>query len=199
MNPFGPAVENLVDQFQRLPGIGRKSAERLAHYILQCGAGEAQELADAIQHVKQAVRPCSVCHNLSDSEVCQICADQRRDRQLVCVVELPRDVAALEASGAYRGVYHVLQGRLSPLEGVGPEQLTIEDLVKRVREDSVKEIVMGTNPTVEGDGTALFISNLLEGMPLKITRLARGIASGSVLEFANKEVLADAMKGRQPL
>jgi recombination protein RecR len=196
-HPFGPTVSHLIDQFAQLPGIGRKSAERLAHFILACREEEAFALADAIRAVKSAVRACSICHNLTERDVCEICGNPRRNRQLVCVVEQPRDVVALEAAGVYEGVYHVLQGRISPLDGIGPEDLTIDSLVRRVRHDGVSEIVMATNPTLEGDGTALYISNLLENEPVKITRLARGIASGSVLEFANKEMLADAMRGRQ--
>lgn len=198
MNPYGPIVENLIDQFQALPGIGRKSAERLAHHVLQSQSEEALKLSQAIQQVKETVRPCSICFNLTDQETCSICSDPRRDQHVVCVVELPRDLMAIEASGVFSGVYHVLQGRISPLEGIGPERLTIDALVKRVKSVPVTEIVMATNPTLEGDGTALFISNMLEGLPVEITRLARGIAAGSVLEFSNREVLADAMKGRRP-
>lgn len=198
VNPYGPAVENLIDQFQALPGIGRKSAERLAHYILQCSPDDALQLSRAIEQVKQTVRPCSVCFNLTDEETCSICSDSRRDPQVVCVVELPRDLLAVEAAGVFGGRYHVLQGRISPLEGVGPEQLTVDALIRRVKDTPVTEIVMATNPTLEGDGTALYLSNVLDGLPVKITRLARGIAAGSVLEFSNREVLADAMRGRQP-
>lgn len=196
-HPFGPAVARLIEQFCKLPGIGNKSAERLAHHVLANSDADANALAEAIRHVKSAIRPCRTCFNLTEDEVCRVCVSPHRNKRLVCVVELPRDVISLESSGAYDGVYHVLQGRISPLDGVGPEDLTIDSLVRRVRADSVQEIVMATNPTLEGDGTALFISNVLAGFPVKITRLARGIASGSVLEFANKEMLADAMRGRQ--
>jgi len=196
-HPYGPAVGNLVDQFATLPGIGRKSAERLAHHILSCSTDEALKLAEAIRAVKSSVRPCSQCFNLTEGDLCSICADPRRQRHVICIVEQPRDVTALEASGAYQGLYHVLQGRISPLEGVGPEDLTIAPLLRRVRRDGVQEVVMATNPTLEGDGTALYISNLLAGEQVRITRLARGIASGSVLEFANKEMLADALAGRR--
>jgi recombination protein RecR len=196
-HPYGPAVGNLIDQFAQLPGIGRKSAERLTHYILRCSEADALKLADAIRLVKQSVHACRDCFNLTEGELCGICSDPRRDRHVVCVVEQPRDVTSLEAAGVYRGLYHVLQGRISPLEGVGPENLTIDALLRRIRQAGVSEVVMATNPTLEGDGTALFISNLLANEPVKITRLARGIASGSVLEFANKEMLADAMRGRQ--
>lgn len=196
-HPYGRAVGNLIEQFSTLPGIGRKSAERLAHYILGCDEDEALQLAEAIRRVKEAVRPCSVCYNLTENEVCDICSDPRRERHVICVVEQPRDVTSLEAAGAYNGLYHVLRGCISPLNGVGPEDLTIGALLGRVRQDEVTEVVMATNPTLEGDGTALYISNLLENEPVRITRLARGVASGSVLEFANKEMLADAMRGRQ--
>lgn len=196
-HPFGPAVANLVDQFSNLPGVGNRTAERLAHHILSCNETEALALADAIRHVKSSIRVCKECFNLTESDVCRICSSHQRNRQVVCIVEQPRDVIALEASGMYEGVYHVLRGRISPLEGIGPEDLTIDSLVRRVRRDGVQELIMATNPTLEGDGTALFISNLLAGDPVRITRLARGIASGSVLEFANKEMLADAMRGRQ--
>jgi len=189
-------MSRLIDEFEMLPGVGRKSAERLAHFILMCPPEKALALADAIRTVKTTVRPCSICYNLTEGEICHICTDSRRDATVVCVVEQPRDLISLEASGAFQGVYHVLQGRISPLEGIGPEQLTIDGLLRRVRKNGVKEVVMATNPTLEGDGTALFISNLLAGEEVKITRLARGIPSGSVLEFANREMLADALRGR---
>ena len=196
-HPFGPAVTNLVEQFSRLPGIGKKSAERLAHHVLGTSEGEALALAEAIREVKSTIRACRTCFNLTQEETCRICSSPQRNHHVVCIVEQPRDLIALEASGSYDGVYHVLQGRISPLEGIGPEDLTIDALVRRVRHEGVQELIMATNPTLEGDGTALFISNVLASDPVRITRLARGIASGSVLEFANREMLADAMRGRQ--
>ena len=198
-HPFGPAVANLIQQFQELPGIGRKSAERLANHVLNCSSEEAQELADAILDVKSSVHPCQICFNLTQNETCEICSDPRRDQDVICVVEQPKDVTLIESSGAYRGLYHILQGRLSPLDGIGPEDLTMDALVKRVREGSIQEIMMATNPNTEGDGTALFLTNLLANETVNITRLARGIASGSVLEFANKEMLADAIRGRHQM
>ena len=193
------SVVNLITEFAKLPGIGKKSAERLAYHILRQHESEALALAEAIRSVKQNVRYCAVCYNLAEQETCAICRDAARDATLLCVVEQPRDLIALEQTGVYRGVYHVLLGRIAPLDGIGPEQLTIDALVRRVREGDVREVVMATNPTVEGDGTSLYISNLLGDTGVRITRLARGITSGSVLEFANKEILTDALSGRQDL
>ena len=193
------SVARMIDQLARLPGIGRKSAERIAYHLLRVNKAEALALADAIRDVRENVRYCRSCYNLAESEQCTVCLDPKRDRSLLCVVEQPRDVMALEQSAAYRGLYHVLLGRIAPLEGIGPEQLTIEPLVERVRAGDIREVIMATNPTVEGDGTALHISNLLSGMPVQITRLARGITTGSILEYTNKEILADALSGRQKL
>jgi recombination protein RecR len=191
------SVTRLVDELAKLPGIGKKSAERLAYHILRVHQNEALALADAIRNVKANVRYCSKCYNLAEGELCAICEDPRRDQALLCVVEQPRDLMALEQAGTYRGVYHVLLGRIAPLEGIGPDQLTIDALVARVHGGSFREIIMGTNPTLEGDGTALYIANRLGETNVPITRLARGITTGSVLEFANKEILADALSGRQ--
>lgn len=197
MPQFTESVTTLVNEFAKLPGIGKKSAERLAYHILRVHRVEALALADAIRDVKDNVRYCRVCYNLSEEEECSICRDPNRDRSILCVVEQPRDLMVLEQSGAYRGLYHVLLGRIAPLEGIGPEQLTIDALVQRLHGGEIKEVIMATNPTVEGDGTALHVSNLLGEMPVQITRLARGITTGSVLEFANKEILTDALTGRQ--
>ena len=197
MADYSASVTRLIDEFAKLPGIGKKSAERLAYHILRIPESEALCLASAISDVKQNVHHCAICYNLAEGEECEICRDPRRDPSLLCVVEQPRDLLALEQAGVYRGRYHVLLGRIAPLEGIGPDQLTIDALVKRVRAGGIREIIMATNPTLEGDGTALHISNLLADQPVQITRLARGITTGSVLEFANKEILADAMTGRQ--
>jgi len=193
------SIGKLIDELGKLPGVGRKSAERLAYHLLRVNKTEALRLADAIRDVRENVRYCSSCFNLAESELCAICSDPRRDQGQICVVEQPRDLMALEQAGAFRGLYHVLLGRIAPLDGIGPEQLTIDRLIARVREGDVQEIIMATNPTVEGDGTALYLSNLLAEFPVKATRLARGITTGSVLEYTNKEVLADALTGRQQL
>ena len=199
MAQFTASVARLIDELAKLPGIGRKSAERVAYHILRVHKSEALSLADAIRDVRENVRYCKICFNLSEDEVCPICQDPKRDRSTLCVVEQPRDLMALEQAGTFSGLYHVLLGRISPLEGIGPDQLTIDQLVERVAKGELKEIVMATNPTVEGDGTALHISNLLADYSVRMTRLARGITSGSVLEYTNKEILADALAGRQKL
>ena len=198
MDQVSESVANLVEYFTKLPGIGKKSAERLAYHILRISEPEANALADAIRSVKENVAYCKTCFNLTEGEQCGICRDMKRDRSRILVVEQPRDLIALEAAGSYRGLYHVLLGRLAPLEGIGPEQLTIESLCQRVKGGEVDEIIMGTNPTLEGDGTALYLSNILADLPVNVTRLARGITSGSVLEHANREMLSDAITGRQP-
>ncbi|MEM7783001.1 MAG: recombination mediator RecR [Planctomycetota bacterium] len=199
MAELSESVTQLIEQLSKLPGIGRKSAERLTYHILRVPESEAFALSDAVRNVRQNVRYCDVCFNLAESELCNVCRDPSRDQKTVCVVQQPRDLMALEQSGTYRGLYHVLLGRIAPLENIGPDQLTIDQLVERVADGSFTEVIMATNPTVEGDGTALYISNLLAEYNVKLTRLARGITTGSILEYTNKEILADAMSGRQPL
>ncbi len=199
-------VERLVAAFAKLPGVGRRSAERLAFWVLTAAPDEALELARAVEAVKKDVRHCSVCFNLTDADPCAICSDTRRDRGVVLVIEQPRDLIALEQTGLHRGVYHVLLGRLSPLEGIGPEELTVGRLLGRVEDPSknsggepVREVVLGLNPTLEGDGTALFLSEELSRRGVSVTRLARGLPAGGTLEQASKAVLADALAGRQPV
>ena len=199
MAELADSVTQVIEQLSRLPGIGKKSAERLAYHLLRVPESEAFALADSIRNVRENVRYCSVCFNLAESEKCRICSDATREQKTLCVVQQPRDLMALEQSGTYRGMYHVLLGRLAPLENIGPDDLTIEALVKRVSEGDFKEVIMATNPTVEGDGTALYISNQLAEFSVSLTRLARGITTGSILEYTNKEILADAISGRQPL
>ena len=194
--PLG-AIARLVQEFTRLPGIGPKTAERLTHHLLLAERQQVLDLADALRGIKDNVRACQQCFNLTESALCSLCRDERRDRTVICVVEQARDLTSLERTGTYRGLYHVLGGRLAPLENIGPEQLTIEALVQRVQKGGVREIIMATNPTMEGDGTALYLSNVLAGTGVRMTRLARGLPSGSVLEFANSQMLADALEGRR--
>ena len=199
MAELSDSVVYMIDQLARLPGIGRKSAERLAYHLLRVPDTEAYALADSIRHVRENVRYCDICFNLAESEMCNLCRDPTRDQNTVCVVQQPRDLMAIEQSGTYRGLYHVLLGRIAPLENIGPDQLTIDGLIERVANGSFTEVIMATNPTAEGDATALYISNVLSQYDVPLTRLARGITTGSILEHTNKEILADAISGRQPL
>ena len=197
---YTAVVDRLMNALGRLPGIGARSAERIAHHLLKCPPEEALELAEAIRAAKDQIRHCRVCFHLTEADqpLCSICRDPRRDTGTVCVVEQSRDLIAIEKARAFHGVYHVLLGRLAPLSGMGPEQLTIDALAARIGEGTIRELVMATNPNLEGDGTALLIANRLGGSGVRITRLARGLASGSTLEFANRDMLADALTGRQP-
>jgi recombination protein RecR len=192
----GP-IACLVRELGKLPGIGPKTAERLTHHLLAADTSEVLALADALRALKEQVRPCRCCCNPTENDLCALCADPRRDDKVLCVVEQPRDLAALERSGSYRGLYHVLHGRLAPLDGVGPEHLTLDRLMERVRA-GVQEVILATNPTTEGDGTALYLASLLAPLGgVRVTRLARGLPSGSFLEFANNQMLADALEGRR--
>jgi recombination protein RecR len=193
----GGVIGRLTEELTKLPGIGPKSAERIAHFLLAGDRRNAVLLADALRAVADQVRPCRECFNLTDADLCPICADPRRDTATICVVETPRDLAILERAGNFRGRYHVLGGRLAPLDNVGPEQLTFGALVKRVQVGGVKEVILATSPTMEGDGTALFASNVLAATGVSVTRLARGLPSGSSLEIANAQMLADALEGRR--
>jgi recombination protein RecR len=193
----GGAIGTLMRELGRLPGIGPKTAERLTHHLLAADRSQVLALADALRNVKERIRLCQQCCNLTEGDLCSLCADPRRDASVLCVVEQPRDLAALERSGTYRGLYHVLHGRLAPLDNIGPERLTIERLLQRVKAGGVQEVIMATNPTLEGDGTALYLSSLLTPLGVRLTRLARGLPSGSGLEFANSQMLSDALEGRR--
>lgn len=191
------AVARLVNAFADLPGIGRRSAERLAYHVLMMPKEAALSFSAAIRAVKENLRPCRVCGNLAEGETCDICRNPRRDQGMICVVEQVRDLLALEQAGSYRGVYHVLHGRLAPLEGKGPERLSLDALAARVRQGEVREVILGTTPNVEGDATALLVAKALEDLPVEITRLARGLTVGASLEQANRDMLADALAGRR--
>ena len=195
MSAYTKSIQTLMDELSRLPGIGARSAERIAFYLLKESPQEAMKLADAIREVKTRIRHCGICYNLTEQDPCSICADPGRDQALVCIVEQPKDLLALESTGLYKGVYHVLLGRIAPLEESHPQDLTIDALVKRLAQGTIREVIMGTNPTVDGDGTALYIQNLIaEQFPqIQVTRLARGLPAGSSIEYANKNILADAI------
>ena len=196
---YTETLNKLIEEFGKLPGVGPKTAERLAFYILKAKPEEAMALAEAIKDVKNKIKRCEVCYNLSEKSVCQICSDARRDKELICVVEQPKDVIALEKTGACKWVYHVLGGHIAPLEGIEPGDLTIDKLIERVRNSDIKEVIMATNPNMAGDGTALYISSLLKNTGVKITRLARGLATGSTIEYASGKMITDAIIGRQQL
>lgn len=200
-------MERLIQCLSQLPGVGRRSAERMAFYLVKAPPQEAVDLAGAINEMKRSTRHCGVCFNLTDQDPCLICADQRRDQSVVMVVEQPRDVLSIESTGMYKGVYHVLMGRLAPLEGIGPGDLNMQSLVRRVHESHegspdkspIREVVLGTNPTLEGDGTAMYLAEQLRGPGVQVTRLARGLPAGTQLEWLSKSVLADAFSGRQAM
>lgn len=184
-------------EFARMPGIGPKTAERLAYYVLRADRDQAMALAYAIRDVKKNVRHCSTCYNLAEQDPCPICADERRDQATLCVVEQPKDVIAFERTGRFTGVYHVLLGRLAPLDGVEPEHLTIDPLLERVRAGRIREVILALNPDLEGDGTALLLAEKLSGLSVQVSRLARGIPTGGSIEFANAAVLSDALSERR--
>jgi len=196
---YTQSIQSLMNELARLPGIGMRSAERIAFHLLKQPPEEAMKLSDAIRDVKTRIRHCSTCFNLTEQDPCSICSDGSRDQGLVCIVEQPKDLLALESAGLFRGVYHVLLGRIAPLEGVEPGDLTIDPLMQRIASGKVREIIMGTNPTMEGDGTALYIQSLVgQRFPnVSVTRLARGLPAGSSIEYANRNILADAISGRQ--
>ena len=197
--PYTESMNKLIEEFGKLPGVGPKTAERLAFYILKAEPAEAMALANAISDVKSKTKRCEICYNYSEGKVCEICSDQRRDSGIICVVEQPKDVMALEKTGACKWVYHILGGHIAPLDGIEPGDLTIDQLTERVRKGGVKEIIMATNPNMAGDGTALYISSLLKDTGVKITRLARGLPTGSTIEYASGKMLTDAIIGRQQL
>jgi recombination protein RecR len=199
MNYGLPLLRALIDHFKKLPGVGEKTARRLAFAILDMEDGEVKGFAEALQQVKENIGFCNRCGNLAESEICSICSDRSRTEGLLCVVERPADLYILEESGQYRGRYHVLHGVLSPLDGVGPEDLNLETLKERVSKENIKEIIVATNPSVEGDTTSLYISRMFKDTGLKITRPARGIPLGSSLEFIDSGTISRALEGREPI
>ena len=199
MTEFAAPVERLAEFFQRLPGIGLKTAQKLAFTVVSMKAEDARAFADAILAASSSVKRCQCCQNLTDRDLCPLCADTERDRSVLCVVSDPRDVAALERTREYHGLYHVLHGVLSPLNHIGPDDLTIKELLERVAHDDIQEIIMATNPDTEGEATAIYLSRLLRPFDVKITRLAYGVPVGAHLEFADEITLAHALDGRQEM
>lgn len=194
-----PSLEKLIDCFASLPGVGRKTASRFAYQVLNMTDEEARDFADAITGVKENVRRCPVCHNLTDADECSICSDPKRDRSIICVVESPKDVNSIERTHEYRGLYHVLHGLISPMNGIGPEQIFIKDLITRLADEEVKEVIMATNPTVEGESTAVYISRLIKPIGVRVTRLATGLPMGANMEYADDVTIYRAIENRSDM
>ena len=199
MSLHAKPIDNLIEALTKLPGIGRKTASRLAFYILRSSLSEAQGLARAILDVKEKIHLCSICFNLTDEDPCQICKDERRDKETLCVVEDPNDLIAIENTGAFNGRYHVLHGTISPLDGVGPEDIKIRELMERLQREGVGEVILATNPTVEGGATALYLTELIKPLGVKVTRIAYGIPMGGEIEYSDGMTLSKALEGRREI
>jgi len=197
--PTTEAVSHLIEELNRLPGVGPKSAQRLAYHILRASDEQTKQLADAILSVKQKIRLCSVCFNVTEADPCRICSNDNRDRTQICVVEQPQDILALEHTGVYKGLYHVLHGAISPTEGVGASNIRAEELMSRLKDGTVKEVILATNTNLEGEQTALYLSQTITPLGIKVTRLARGLPFGTELEYADDVTLTRALEGRQEL
>jgi recombination protein RecR len=193
------ALTRLIEQFQRLPGIGRKSAQRLAFHVLRTPREDADQLCEAVRDVKERVTYCSVCNNITEADPCEYCLDEGRDRRLICVVEEPQNVQGIEKTRDFRGRYHVLMGAISPLQGVGPDELKIKGLLSRVEKGGVEEVILATNPNVEGEATAIYLARLLKPLGVRVTRIAMGVPVGSDLEYADEVTVHKAMEGRREM
>lgn len=199
MEYFVPPLEVLTEQFAKLPGIGKKSAARLAYHILNSSDEDAQQFADAIINAKKTVKYCKICQNITDSEICSICSGTKRDNSVICVTESPRDVISIEKTNEYNGLYHVLHGAISPMDNIGPDDIKIAELLNRLKDDTVKEIIMATNPTIEGEATAMYIARLIKPLGIKVTRIAHGVPVGGDLEYADEVTLTRAIEGRREI
>ena len=197
MSIYTPALQKLIDELGKLPGVGPKSAQRIAFHLIKIPEQEALSLANAIQQAKQKVRFCETCFNMSDEVICEICSDSQRDSSLVCVVEEPRDIVALERTREYKGLYHVLQGAINPIDGIGPEQLKIRELLERLKGDTVVEVILCTNPNIEGEATAMYLAKLIEPLGIQVSRIASGLPVGGDLEYADELTLGRALEGRR--
>ena len=197
MSIYTPALQKLIDELGKLPGVGPKSAQRIAFHLIKIPEQDALSLADAIQQAKQKVRFCETCFNMSDDAICEICSDSQRDSSLVCVVEEPRDIVALERTREYKGLYHVLQGAINPIDGIGPEQLKIRELLERLKGNTVVEVILCTNPNIEGEATAMYLAKLIEPLSIQVSRIASGLPVGGDLEYADELTLGRALEGRR--
>ncbi|MFA5866800.1 MAG: recombination mediator RecR [Actinomycetota bacterium] len=196
---YATPISDLIDQLNKLPGIGPKSAQRLAFYLLKVSRDDAEGLAEAIVHLKDKVKFCPVCFNMTDEPLCEYCRDSRRDDSLICVVEEPRDIVAMERTGEFHGRYHVLGAAISPIDGIGPEDLRIKELLKRLEDGKVKEIIIATNPNIEGEATAMYLTKLIRPLDITVTRLASGLPVGGDLEYADEVTLGSALRGRREM
>jgi recombination protein RecR len=196
---YAPPIARLLEELERLPGIGPKSAQRIAYWLLSAEGADAQRLADAIVEVKRTIHFCPVCFNFAEGEVCEVCADTRRDATKICVVEEPRDLVAVDRTGEFRGTYHVLQGAISPIDGIGPERLRVRELIDRLSSGEVTEVVIATNPNVEGETTALYLARLIKPLGVKVTRIASGLPVGGDLEYADEVTLGRALEARREM
>ncbi len=199
MSIYTPAVQTLIDELGKLPGVGPKSAQRIAFHLVKIADEEAIRLSDAIRDAKEKVRFCDKCFNMSDEVICDICSDSRRDPSLVCVVEEPRDIVAVERTQEYKGFYHVLQGAINPIDGIGPEQLRVKELLTRLQENPISEVILCTNPNIEGEATAMYLARLLEPLGVSVTRIASGLPVGGDLEYADELTLGRALEGRREI
>ena len=199
MSIYTPALQKLIDELGKLPGVGPKSAQRIAFHLIKLPEQDALSLANAIQEAKQKVRFCERCFNMSDEAICEICSDTQRDSSLVCVVEEPRDIVALERTREYKGLYHVLQGAINPIDGVGPEQLKIRELLERLKENTLQEVILCTNPNIEGEATAMYLAKLIEPLGFQVSRIASGLPVGGDLEYADELTLGRALEGRRKI
>jgi recombination protein RecR len=197
LNPYEGPVQTLIDELGRLPGIGPKSAQRIAFYLLKVDSQDAKRLARAIEEAKDRVSWCRRCYNIAEGDLCGFCSDERRDAHLVCVVEEPRDIVAVERTNEFSGRYHVLQGAISPIEGIGPEQLRVNELLARINDEEVTEVILATNPNIEGEATAMYLARLLKHLGVRVTRLASGLPVGGDLEYADEVTLGRALEGRR--
>jgi recombination protein RecR len=197
MSTYTPAVEDLIDKLAKLPGIGKKMAARLAFYILRSSQEEAEALVRSILRVKERIGTCRICFNIAEGEVCTICRNPQRDRSLLCVVEEPNDLMAIEATGAFKGLYHVLHGAIAPLDGIGPQELKIAELLERLNHEGVTEVILATNPTIEGDATALYLAKVVKPLGITVTRIAQGIPAGGDIEYMDSKTMSRSLEGRR--
>ncbi|HOR84998.1 MAG TPA: recombination mediator RecR [Bacillota bacterium] len=199
MSFYAAPIAKLIDELSKLPGVGNKTAQRLAFYIINMPLGEVEQLSGSIINAKRSIKYCKICCNITDSDVCNICSNTKRDSSTICVVEDPKDVAAMEKTREFKGLYHVLNGAISPMEGIGPEEIRIKELLKRVADSEIKEIILATNPNIEGEATAMYISRLLKPVGMKVTRIAHGVPVGGDLEYADEVTLMKALEGRREM